>query len=137
MPGTEYSLSVARYTAEPYYSSMHTVVETPEYLSDAKVAGLTTQEQHTIVEHIANHPDTGDPIPGTGGARKVRFAGKGKGKSGGYRVITFFTGLELPVFLLNVFAKGDNITLTKAERNELRSILAEVASTYQRGGRTP
>lgn len=95
------------------------------------------QEQSTIVEHIAEHPDAGNPIPGTGGARKVRFAGKGKGKSGGYRVITFFTGLDLPVFLLNVFAKGDKINLTKAERNELRAILAELASTYQTGGRTP
>ena len=95
------------------------------------------QEQSTIVEYIAKHPDAGDPIPGTGGARKVRFAGKGKGKSGGYRVITFFTGLELPVFLLNVFAKGDKINLTKAERNELRAILAEIASTYQRGDKTP
>ena len=95
------------------------------------------QEQSTIVEHIAEHPDVGDPIPGTGGARKVRFAGKGKGKSGGYRVITFFTGLELPVFLLNVFAKGDKINLTKAERNELRAILVEIASTYQTGDITP
>ena len=115
---------------------MHTVVETPEYLSDAKAAGLTLHEQSTIVEYMASHPDAGDPIPGTGGARKVRFAGRGKGKSGGYRVITFFTGKNLPVFLLNVFAKGEKINLTKAERNELRAILAEIASAYK-GGKTP
>jgi hypothetical protein len=45
-------------------------------------------------------------IPGTGGARKVRFAGRGKGKSGGYRVITFYSGPEVPVFLITLFAKG-------------------------------
>ena len=66
----------------------------------------------------------------------MRFAGRGKGKSGGYRVITFFTGKNLPVFLLNVFAKGEKINLTKAERNELRAILAEIASAYK-GGKTP
>ena len=45
-------------------------------------------------------------------------------------MITFFTGKNLPVFLLNVFAKGEKINLTKAERNELRAILAEIASAY-------
>lgn len=34
-------------------------------------------------------------------------AGKGKGKSGGYRVITFFSGTDIPVFLLNVFARNE------------------------------
>ena len=126
----EGSSGVAGYTAEPYNFNVHTVVETPEYLNDAKAVGLTAQEQHAIVEYMANHPEAGDLIPGTGGARKVRFAGRGKGKSGGYRVITFFTGKNLPVFLLNVLAKGEKINLTKAERNELRAILAEIASAY-------
>jgi mRNA-degrading endonuclease RelE of RelBE toxin-antitoxin system len=30
--------------------------------------------------------------------------GKGRGKSGGYRVITFFAGPDLPICLLTVFA---------------------------------
>ena len=37
----------------------------------------------------------GDVIEGTGGARKLRFAGKGKGKRGGFRVITFFSGADI------------------------------------------
>jgi hypothetical protein len=122
-------------TAEPYNASVHTVVETPEYLSDARAARLTEHEQSAIVEFIASHPNAGDIIPNTGGARKVRFAGRGKGKSGGYRVVTFYTGPDLPVFLLNVFAKGDKINLTRAERNELRVILADIAAAYKQGAR--
>jgi hypothetical protein len=112
---------------------MHTVIETPIYLRDAKAAGLTESERLAIVDLLAIQPDAGDLIPGTGGARKVRVAGRGKGKSGGYRVITFYTGADLPVFLLNVFAKGDKINLTMAERNELRTILTEIARTYRQG----
>jgi hypothetical protein len=112
---------------------MHTVIETPEYIRDAKDAGLTESERQTIVTYIASHPTAGDEIPGTGGARKVRFAGRGKGKSGGYRVITFYTGPDVPVFLLNIFAKGDKINLTKAECNELKGILSEIVAVY-RGG---
>jgi len=51
------------------------------------------------------------------------LAGRGKGKSGGYRVISYFGGDDVPVFLLNVFAKGDKVNLSKAERNELKRIL--------------
>ncbi len=68
---------------------MQTVIETEAYLKDAKRAGLSEQERMAIVEYLAGHPEAGDEIQGTGGARKVRFAGQGKGKRGGYRVITF------------------------------------------------
>ncbi len=47
---------------------------------------------------MANHPEAGDEISGTGGARKIRVAGRGKGKSGGYSVITFYSGKDVPVW---------------------------------------
>ena len=93
---------------------MQTIIETPAYLSDAKALGLTDAERTAIVDAISHHPSLGDVMPGTGGARKVRFAGRGKGKSGGYRVITFYSGDDIPVFLLNIFAKGEKVNLTKA-----------------------
>jgi len=74
---------------------MYMVVETEDYLKDAKQAGLTQDEREAIVEFIAENPIAGAEIPGTGGARKVRFAARGKGKSGGVRVITFYSGLDI------------------------------------------
>ena len=56
----------------------------------------------------------------------MRFAGKGKGKSGGYRVITFFTGTDVPVFLLNIFAKKEKTDLTAKERRVLKMVLADI-----------
>ncbi len=114
---------------------MQTVIETPEYLRDAKAARLLDSERLHIVNVIASRPDAGDEIPATGGARKVRFAGRGQGKSGGYRVVTFYSGPDIPVFLLNVFAKGDRIDLTKPERHELREILSEIVAIYRGGVR--
>ena len=110
---------------------MQTVVETPAYLGDARALGLTETERASIVEWIAANPDAGDVIEGTGGARKVRFAGKGKGKSGGYRVITFYSGPEIPVFLLNMFAKNEKTDLTPKERNTLKRILTAMVKAYR------
>lgn len=112
---------------------VHSVVETPDYLADAKDAGITDAEREKIVATLAANPTAGDEISGTGGARKLRFAGRGKGKSGGYRVITFYSGIDVPVFLLNVFAKGDRVDLSQADRNELRKGLAGLADDYRKG----
>jgi len=114
---------------------MQSVVETTGYLSDAKAAGLTEAERETIVLTTAARPDAGVLIPGAGGARKLRFAGRGKGKSGGYRVVTYYGGADIPVFLLNVFAKGDKVDLTPAERNELAKVLRALAAAYREGAR--
>jgi hypothetical protein len=110
---------------------MQTVVETLEYLKDAKRAGLSEEDRQRIINFMAKNPDAGDEMPGTGGARKVRFAAKGKGKRGGVRVITFYSGVEIPIFLLNVFAKNEKIDLTAAERNELKTILDNLVEVYQ------
>jgi hypothetical protein len=110
---------------------MQTTIETADFLKDAKDAGLSEDERQEIVDFIAENPLAGDEMAGTGGARKARFAAKGKGKSGGVRVITFYSGDDIPVFLLNVFAKGDRVNLTKAERNVLKKILGNVADAYR------
>jgi hypothetical protein len=112
---------------------VQTVVETTDYLLDTRRAGLTTAERERIVRLVAENPDSGDKIPGTGGARKLRIAGRGKGKSGGYRVITFFSGIDVPVFLLNIFAKGEKVDLTPAERRELAGILRSLVESYREG----
>ena len=114
---------------------VHTVIETPDFASDAKNAGMSREEVEAVVQRLAKEPQAGDRIEGTGGARKVRFAGRGKGKSGGYRVISYFGGDDVPVFLLNVFAKGEKVNLSKAARNELKKILADIADVYRNGVR--
>jgi hypothetical protein len=110
---------------------MQSVVETGIYLADAKSVGLSEKERAAIVDFVALNPDAGDEIKGTGGARKIRFGGKGKGKSGGFRVITFCSGADIPVFLLNVFAKNQKTDLTKAECNEFKAALAALAAAYR------
>ncbi len=100
-------------------------------MRDAQALGIADTERVAIVTWIAAHPAAGDVIEGTGGARKVRFAGRSKGKSGGYRVITFFTGTEMPVFLLNVFAKNEKTDLTPKERRVYRAVLAKMVEAYR------
>ncbi|MDR7040071.1 MULTISPECIES: type II toxin-antitoxin system RelE/ParE family toxin [Methylobacterium] len=84
---------------------MQTVIQTPLFLADAKAAGVTDEELAAIVSTIAADPHAGDAIVGTGGARKLRVAGRNQGKSGGDRVITFDAAEDVPVFLLRLVSK--------------------------------
>ena len=62
---------------------------------------------------------------GTGGFRKMRYAGmSGKGKSGGMRVIYFFVTADEEVHLLDIYGKSKKDNLTKAQRNELAEFAA-------------
>ena len=112
---------------------MQTVIRTPTFLSDAKAAGLSDDDQNDIVSEISKNPKAGVVMEGTGGCRKIRFAGKGKGKSGGYRTVHYYAGDDVPVLLLALIDKGTDENLSKAERNELRIELAGYADDYRKG----
>jgi hypothetical protein len=110
---------------------MHAVIETSVFLRDAARVGLPEMERDEIITMIARDPTVGDVIPGTGGARKLRVAGRGKGKSGGYRVISYFAAEDVPLLMLAIIDKGERADLTKAEQNELRAELSGVADDYR------
>lgn len=113
---------------------MHTVCELRSFQKAAAASGMSDDDVTVLVAYLAANPDAGDEIKGTGGCRKLRFAirGNNKGKSGGVRVITFFTGGDLPVFLLTAFAKSARVNLTKAERNGLKTLTESIVEAYRR-----
>lgn len=71
--------------------TMHTVIETHEFITQAKKL-LSGEERTSVISELGKNPLAGDVIKGTGGFRKLRIARQGSGKSGGYRVIYFFDG---------------------------------------------
>ena len=98
------------------------MIETESYLRDAKDAKMSEAEREAAVDLVATDPESGNVMQGTGGVRKARLSGRGKGKSGGYRIVWYFGGSDIPVFLLTVFGKGEKSNLTQGERNALRSL---------------
>ena len=84
-----------------------------------------------MVAAVSDDPEQGDVMPGTGGARKVRFAGRSKGKSGGYRTVHYYAATDVPVLMLALIDKGERANLSKAERNELRKELSGYAADYR------
>ncbi len=106
-----------------------TVVETKVFTGRAK-GRMSAAEVDRAIEVIARDPLCGDLIQGTGGIRKVRFAVKGRGKSGGVRIVYYYYNESMPVFLLTVFAKNEKADLTRAERNALGKVARALRESY-------
>ena len=111
---------------------MQTVVETPEFIRCSKKLGLTEKERSVIISELASRPTSGNEISGTGGMRKIRFASTGKGKSGGYRVITFYTGEKIPVFLITIYAKNQKENISAKEKNMMQQLSRLIVEVYSR-----
>jgi hypothetical protein len=114
---------------------MKAVIRAPSFLKSAADAGLGEDEQMSMVTTIAADPNLGDVMVGTGGCRKCRFAGRGKGKRGGYRTVHYNGADDVPVLLLVVMDKGDRDNLDQAERNELRQLMQTYEAEYRAGVR--
>ena len=109
---------------------LQTVVETPAYLAAAKGV-LSAAERSEIVDTVAETPDAGAALGG--GIRKVRIARPGRGKSGGARVVYLFSGEDIPVFLLTVFAKNEKSNLGARERTALIAAAKQMVEDYRKG----
>jgi len=114
--------------------SLLTVIETPSYLRDAKKL-LNDEEREAVVNFLSSSPNAGDLIKETGGVRKVRWAREDTGKSGAYRVIYFFHSMEIPLFILNVFAKNEKVNISREERNELKKLTGLLVKQYKSRGK--
>lgn len=100
---------------------MITIVEFPAFQAQVG-ACITLSEKEELFDFLARTPDAGDEIPGTGGIRKLRWGGKGKGKRGGLRVIYYFYNETAPVFLLTVYGKGTQEDLTPKQKQQLTAL---------------
>jgi len=108
-----------------------TIVELPEFIKRvAKI--LTKEEKDELLYYLSSNPKSGTLMQGTGGVRKLRWASKGKGKSGGSRIIYLFYNETIPRFLLTIFGKNEKVNLSKAERNELTKLVKELIKSYMR-----
>lgn len=105
------------------------VAELPSYMRAADRL-LSAEERQDLIAYLAEHPQAGDVMEGTGGIRKLRWGRGGQGKSGGVRVVYYFHSEQMPLYLLALFAKNDKANLSKAERNALADLVDLLVGTW-------
>jgi hypothetical protein len=107
-----------------------TVVEAREFQRRAERC-MSDEERGAFIAYIAENPEAGDIMVGTGGVRKVRWGVGSRGKSGGVRVIYYYHNLQFPLFLLTVFTKNERENISQSEKNELKRLIPILIEEYE------
>ena len=109
-----------------------TIVETTAFTRRAEKL-LSAEEKAALIDRLAYDPEAGDEIEGTGGARKIRFAARGKGKSGGVRAIYYYYTEAMPLFALFLYGKNEQADLSPEQRKLVVSFVQRMkAAAKQR-----
>ena len=109
-------------------------VELPSFMARWKSLGLNDADLLRLEIELLNNPKVGAVLQGTGGVRKVRFAFEDRGKSGSIRVIYIDFEIYEKIFLLTAYAKADQASLTKQERNDLKGLVELLELDLEKGG---
>ena len=77
---------------------------------------------------LAQRPDLGKIIPGSGGIRKMRWAGSSRGKRGGLRVIYYWQVADDQIWLLLAYPKSERDDLSHDEIKQLKRLVEQFES---------
>jgi hypothetical protein len=99
-------------------------VETPIFYRRIQ-AHMNDDDYGELQSFMALRPEAGAIIKGSGGIRKLRWRGSGRGKSGGLRVIYFWWVAKDRISLLMVYAKSEQDDLTADQLKKLKKELAQ------------
>ena len=113
---------------------IHTVVETTAFTLRVKKLGLSAEELASVYDTYASAPEYGKVVRNTGGLRKGRIAKDGTGKSGGYRVFSFYANRANPVFLLWMLDKTDEDTLSDQQEKAFKALTAMLKKEMRNEG---
>jgi hypothetical protein len=103
------------------------IVETSVFTR--QIRKLLTDEEYMELQHeLVINPLAGAMIRGSGGLRKLRWVIRGRGKSGGIRVIYYYVAPDSRIFMLVAYAKGAKGDLTDKEVAVLRKLVKEELS---------
>lgn len=83
---------------------------------------LLHEDFEAFKKKLMENPEEGDLIIGTGGVRKTRLKSAGKGKSGGFRVCYFDHPNNEELFLILIYQKNEQETLSAEEKKALKEL---------------
>ncbi len=97
-------------------------------------ANLTDDDLKDLEILLCENPEAGKMIQGTGGLRKLRWSVPGKGKSGGIRTLYVdFASFE-QIHMIACFRKSEKQSLTKGEKNNIKSLIDQIKNNLRTHG---
>lgn len=91
-----------------------------------QVRKLLDSESYRLLQlRLARDPAAGALMKGTGGLRKIRWQGSGRGKRGGVRVIYYWATEDEVLLMLLMYSKKDKDDLSSEQKKVLAALVKE------------
>ena len=91
-----------------------------------RIGDLLADDEYALLqEFMRENPDAGAVVPGSGGIRKLRWAGSGRGKRGGIRVIYYHWVPDSLLYMLSVYAKNEMSDIPQAAYQRFKNMIQE------------
>ena len=84
---------------------------------------IDEEEYRELQNALIINPELGKIIQGSGGVRKIRWSGSGRGKRGGSRIIYFWVKEQDNLLMLFIYRKNEKDDLTKDQIKVLKSVV--------------
>jgi mRNA-degrading endonuclease RelE of RelBE toxin-antitoxin system len=105
------------------YSQAVVFVETPIFTR--RLSNYLDDDDYSRLQmFLADRPDSGKIIRDSGGMRKLRWAGSGRGKRGGLRIIYFWWVSRERISMLMIYSKNEQDDLAHDQLKQLKNQLA-------------
>ena len=83
------------------------------------------EEYADLLDELQQNPAIGTPIGNNCFKIRLAIASKGKGKSGGARVITYVVVADLTIYLLDIYDKSEQANISDKELLQLLKYLRD------------
>lgn len=103
-------------------SDLYSFRETKAFTRDVQLL-LSEEHYFAFQNYLLDNYMLGDLIPGGGGLRKIRWRAKGKGKSGGVRIIYYLASEKGYLYLMAIYGKHQQ---TDLDKNQLKRLAEQV-----------
>lgn len=100
------------------------IIETPIFTRRLKDI-MTDEDYRKLQINLIARPDAGKIIPGSGGLRKLRWIGSGRGKRGGSRIIYYWFSQEELILMLFIYTKKEQDDLTSEQLRILKTMIEQ------------
>lgn len=98
------------------------ILETPVFTR--QIQALLSDEEYRLLQlHLSRRPKAGAVIRRSGGLRKLRWSGRGRGKRGGVRVIYYWLKSQRRLLMLLAYSKTEQDDLAPGQLRVLRKLI--------------
>jgi hypothetical protein len=92
---------------------------------------LNDDEYRELQNYLLENPNAGVIIRNSGGIRKLRWAARGKGKSGGVRIIYYWAPIPDHIYFLTLYSKGEQENIDAATLKRIAKLLEKLLETFK------